>query len=156
MDSGIVGVLGTVLGVLIAGPLTYHFSKLLVTKTHDNSIDIMQRQEYYSAASKFRATVIYQLSAFYPINQVWDKKEFPRIYCSIPKINSAAAEFRYLVTCKTDFDKAVSEYNRYCRETTEDKAFMLEYQTMDGKGRQKYREDFSNIVDHLLSFTDVG
>ena len=72
--GAIIGVGGTIFGVILAGPLTYHFSKVLVKKTHENALDVMRRQEFHSAASKFRANIIYELSDLYPIEQYWDKK----------------------------------------------------------------------------------
>jgi len=58
MDSGIIGVLGTVLGVLIGGPITYYYAKILIQETHKSSLDIMQRQEFNKAAAIFRAAFL--------------------------------------------------------------------------------------------------
>ncbi|MDD2467849.1 MAG: hypothetical protein PHI97_28045 [Desulfobulbus sp.] len=158
MDASVIGVLGTALGVLLAGPVTYHFSKILVQKTHQNAIDIIQRQETYRAASKFRATVIYELSGFYPLGQHWDEKEFPRLYNSIPKIMSGAAEFRCFVGCKDDFDTAVNEYGEYCRKTKYEELipayekFPNTYQIQPGEISP--REKFDHLVKSLLSFAE--
>jgi len=121
-----------------------------------SATDILKKEQFFTAASKFRSTVLYELTSLYPIDQFWDKKEFPRLYQSIPKINSAAAEFRYFVNCKADFDKSISEYNQYCRENTADKVFCLDfYQNMPGtKNRNDYIEQFKNIVEHILSFAN--
>jgi hypothetical protein len=106
------------------------------------------------ASSIFRNIVLTELTGLYPIDQLWDKKEFPRLYQSIPKINSAAAEFRYFVTRKTDFDKAVRKYCNYCRNTKESNAFGLEYKDMGVKGTQNYRNEFKNIVENMIAFTN--
>lgn len=153
--GAIIGVGGTIFGVILAGPLTYHFSKVLVKKTHENALDVMRRQEFHSAASKFRANIIYELSDLYPIEQYWDKKDFPRLYQSIPRINSTAAEFRHLVTRKADFDTAVNEYNKYCREIKEHDIFTIDFTSMKKPGDIKPKDRFKNIVEHLLSFADA-
>ena len=152
--GAIIGVGGAIIGAILAGPVTYYFSKVLVKITHKNAIALMQRQEFFAAASKFKATIIYEISGFFPGDR-WDKDEWPRIYQSIPKVNSAAAEFRYFVARKTDFDKVVSEYNKYCRESTADKVFILDFsKSMPGKYLKDYMKDFKDIVEHLLSFAN--
>ena len=153
--GAVIGVGGAIIGAILAGPVTYYFSKVLIKITHKNAIDLMQRQEFFAAASKFKATVLYELIGFYPIDQYWEQKEVHRLRDSIPKINSAAAEFRYFVARQSDFDKAVSEYNQYCRENRADKAFGMDYsKSMDVKSPNDYRKEFKDIVEHLLSFTD--
>jgi hypothetical protein len=61
MDSGIIGVLGTVLGVLIGGPVTYYYAKILIQETHKNATDLTQRQEFNNAAAEFRNAFLYEL-----------------------------------------------------------------------------------------------
>lgn len=121
-----------------------------------SATDILKKEQFFVAASKFKSTVIYELTGFYPIDQHWEKKEFHRIYNSIPAINSAAAEFRVFASGKADFDKAVSEYNKYCRETTYDN---ITADTMFPEMRQdgviNKRKQFKNIVDHFLSFAEI-
>jgi hypothetical protein len=58
MDASIVGVLGTVLGVLVAGPLTYYFSKVLVDRTHANALTLIKRQEANKAFLALEATFL--------------------------------------------------------------------------------------------------
>ena len=117
--------------------------------------DILKKEQFYSAVSKFRASVIYELIGFYPINQHWEKKDFHRLYSSIAKVNSAAAEFRYFVNHKTDFDNAITKYSKYCRETKyESIAADTMYPKMRGKSEIDKREQFSHIVEYLLSFAD--
>lgn len=58
MEASIVGVLGTVLGVLVAGPLTYYFSKVLVDRTHTNALALMKRQEANKAFLALEATFL--------------------------------------------------------------------------------------------------
>lgn len=143
MDPTVATILGALLGALLTGPVTYYFTKKLASI-----------QKYDSAASKFCAAVLYELVGFYPINQHWEKKEFHRLYDSIPRINSAAAEFRFFVTSKTDFDAAVDEYDKYCQETKENDIFILDFPSMTKPGDIKPKDRFKNIVEHLLSFTN--
>jgi hypothetical protein len=122
----------------------------IITRNHK------EKERFNEAASIFRNKILTELIGFYPIVNLWNKNEFPRLYQSIPKINSAAAEFRYFVTCKADFDEAMNEYNQYCRDNTADKIFCLDfYQNMPGtKNRNDYIEQFKNIVEHMISFTN--
>jgi len=143
----IIGAITTILaafgGAALGAYFAYKTGMKLVQATHKNAI-----------ASKFKATVIYELTGFYPIVNLWDKNEFPRLYQSIPKINSAAAEFRYFVTREADFDKAISEYNSYCRDTKESDAFGFDYKDMGSKTTKDHQNDFINIVEHLISFAN--
>jgi hypothetical protein len=149
-------------GGVIAGAIgSYFVGVKLSQKNHDKAIALMKRQEFFIAASKFKAIVIRTIGVLYdPFspNQIWVKKDFHRLYRSIPRINSAAAEFRYFVASKVDFDKAVSEYNQYCRDNTENMVFKLDYPvTMPGdKTKKDYMDQFYKIVEVLLSFTNCG
>ncbi len=145
MDPTVATILGALLGALLTGPVAYYFTKKLASI-----------QKYDSAASKFRAAVIYELTGFFPVDQHWEKKEFHRLYNSIPRISGAAAEFRYFVARKSDFDKAVNAYTQYCREKTTENVFVLDYsKSMPGSRSTKdYMEEFKNIVEHILSFAN--
>lgn len=58
MEASVIGVMGTVLGVLLAGPITFHFSKVLVEKTHTNALALMKRQEANKAFLALEATFL--------------------------------------------------------------------------------------------------
>lgn len=158
MDTNIIAALISVIGALVGTWLGGFISRRAAVEAAESSnktaITIMKQQEFFVAASKFKSAVLYDLIGLYPINQHWEKNQFSRIYDSIPRINTAAAEFRYFVVRKTDFDEAVSEYNKYCRETTFDnvQADIL-YPSMRKEGEIGKREQFKNVVEHLLSFT---
>ena len=140
------GIIGGIMG--IGG--TYFGYRL----TRFDSREIIRITEFNRAASKFKTTVIYELSGFFPIDQHWDEKDFPRLYQSIPRINSAAAEFRSFVVSKAEFDVAIKEYNEYCRKTTYRDISCLDFPSMQKSGDIKPREQFKNIVEHLLSFAN--
>jgi hypothetical protein len=130
-------------GALIMALIGY---RLLIASQRHNA--------FINAASTFRSEVLRELVGFYPIDQVWDKNEWPRIYQSIPRINSAATEFRCFVTRKTEFDRAISEYNKYCREKTTDKVFAFAFPSMEYGGIEEQAKELDNIVSHILSFAN--
>lgn len=140
-----------ILGGAIGIGGTYYGYRL----ARSDSREIIKLTEFNNAVSKFRSSIIYELSGFYPIEQGWHKEDFPRLYQSIPRINSIAAEFRHFVASKTDFDAAISEYNKYCRETKESDAFpLLDLPSMEKLGDIKPKERFKKIIEHLLSFAN--
>lgn len=53
--GAIIGVGGAIIGAILAGPITYYFSKILIKITHENTIKLMQRQEFNQAAKDFIA-----------------------------------------------------------------------------------------------------
>lgn len=57
-----IGVGGAIIGVILAGPITYIFSKKLITETHKNAIDLIHQQEFNKAAAEFRNAFIIQLN----------------------------------------------------------------------------------------------
>jgi hypothetical protein len=138
-DLWLLGICGTLVMALVVHHLT---------------LNAQRHNAYINAASTFRSAILGELVGFYPIDQIWDKKEFPQLYKSIPKINSAAAEFRTFVTRKANFDMAINEYNKYCREKKEDKVFALTYPTMGYGGVEEYQKEFKNIVERIISFAN--
>ena len=112
-------------------------------------------QNFDISASKFRSTILYELTGFYPIYEYWTKDKFPLLYETIPRVNSAASEFKYYVSRKSEFDKAVADYNEYCRRTTyEIVSADAMYPSMRKKDEISKRDQFKNIVGHLLSFAE--
>jgi hypothetical protein len=156
--AALIGVIGALIGAWIGGIISKRASIEAVKSSNDNAIKIMQRQEFFVAASKFKATVIYELIGFYPTDQIWDEKEFPRFHQSIPKIKSAAAEFRYFVKRKTEFDAAVKEYHDYCQQRKYKNALSRTYFPNSPRPPNESGinpvEEFKNIVEHLLSFAN--
>ena len=147
-----VALLAAAVGTLVGGGIAYLISNSQIKKAHQNALELLQQQEFFHSASKFKSVVIYELSGLYPVRQGWHQENFPRLYESIPRINSAAAEFRSYVTRKDEFDSSIEEYNKYCRETKENDIWTLEF-NMKQSNTVKPQDKFKNIVDHLLSFT---
>lgn len=117
MEEIIKNIASTVLGGFLG-----YFIRLFIE--HRLEIDRIKENikltESLRAASKFKASIIYELSGFYPISQHWDKDNFDRLYHSIPHVMSAATEFRFFVKSKGNFDTAIKNYDEYCRKTTYD------------------------------------
>ncbi|MBW2608049.1 MAG: hypothetical protein JRD05_10485 [Deltaproteobacteria bacterium] len=106
------------------------------------------------AAIKFRNKILTELEGLYPVTHYWDKNIFPRFYVSIPKIESAAIEFRHYVFHKTAFDSAVKVYCEYCKNITWNKvsAYAMYKDSMYKPDDKGPREKFKHIVESLLSF----
>jgi hypothetical protein len=136
--------------------LSFIFLPILLTALFASIIPrkLKERKKFNTAATVFRNKILTELTGFYPIDLGWNENEWPRIYQSIPNIKSAATEFRYFVTRKGAFDKAISEYNKYCGDNTANNVFVLGWpESMPGgKSKKDYMEQFENIVKHLLSF----
>lgn len=141
-----------VVGALIGGGIAYLISNKQIGTAHRNALELIQRQESLRVASKFKASIIYELSGFYPVNQYWDKDNFDRLYKSIPRVMSAAAEFRFYVSRKDDFDTAIKDYDEYCRLTKFDE--IISPDKFPSMSYIDKREQFKNIVGHLISFVD--
>jgi|GEM_PF-6051857 len=136
------------LGALVSAIITH---RLTIWRMKENNKLAM----FSEAGKNFRFTVINELTGLYPINQGWYTDNFPRLLESIQAVNTAAAEFRYFVKSQTAFDKAVAEYNEYCRKTTyaEVQAYEM-YDKSRKPGDIGPKNRFNNIVNHLLSFAD--
>ena len=112
-------------------------------------------KRFDEAAITFRRAVLAELEGIYPVSSIWDRNVFPRFRQSIPKIQSAAAEFRYFVKRKTEFDSAVKEYRDYCSKVTyEGVSAWHMYPSMREPGDIGPVEIFKNVIDHLFSFAE--
>lgn len=119
MDASIVGVLGTVLGVLVAGPLTYYFSRVLVEKTHANALVLLSRQEATRAFLVLEAT-------FIPTKLIFRKpKRTGDDFCRIPTLYEsqtiAMLAFVEHLTGKSreNFEEKWSKYQEWHQEYEE-------------------------------------
>ena len=171
MDAGVIGVLGTVLGVLIAGPVTYYFSKLLVERTHKNAIDLIERthandialmkvQEFNQAAITFRSRLHSILQGYYPTVQDRSAPDYSKVKETIPIVESIASNFAYSLqgNAMSEFNTAVQEYCRYCETVskTHDQARAIyDHPSMPNQtgGSEVFNtENLAKHVDNLLSF----
>lgn len=117
MDSGIIGVLGTVLGVLIGGPITYYFAKKLIQKTHKSALDLAQRQDFNRAADKFHDAFINQLN-FLEYNTNTGTGDTSNIggYLSAHYVGTHLKAFRIFKNSLSDTDRAAIDkaWEKYC------------------------------------------
>lgn len=56
--GAIIGVGGAIIGVILAGPITYWFSKKLIRESHRNNLVAIQLIEFTKAAAVFRAAFV--------------------------------------------------------------------------------------------------
>ncbi|MDO8723145.1 MAG: hypothetical protein Q7J31_13120 [Syntrophales bacterium] len=114
-------------------------------------LNVQKHNTFITAAGTFRSTILSEIESIYPITRFWDEKLFPRFRQSIPKIDRAAAEFRYFVKPKTNFDAAINEYREYCRTITWDKCVQWDmYPSTRRPGDKGPIEKFKHLVENLL------
>ena len=143
MDSGIIGVLGTVLGVLIGGPITYYYAKILIQETHKNAMKIAQIQEFNKAATEFRNAFLPELiflkhdAAVEKIGSTDDISEVLR-FGYIHRHLKALEVFKdYLFTeDRADIDKA---WKQYCYNKDNPEILFFE-QYFTGSGSKSEKE----------------
>jgi hypothetical protein len=154
--AAFITVAGTLLGVLIGSILGRISSNRAIEASNKNSIDIIKKQEFYKAASKFRSDILYVLLGFYPIDQHWEERNFILLYEYLPKIKSASAEFRFFVKNKEAFDSAVKDYDEYCRETKYQDVmnYSMYKKSMYSPEDKGPKERFKVLVEHLISFSN--
>ena len=93
----------TLIGVII-GALINHFTSVRRDKLN----------RFEMAASKFRSQILDAVKDFYGTGTFEYSKEIYKIETTRPKIQMAAAEFRFFVNDKKAFDKVISDYDAYC------------------------------------------
>jgi hypothetical protein len=120
------------------------------------SLNLQKHNTFITAASTFRSKILAELEGLYPITHHWDESMYPRFSQSIPKIESAAAEFKFFVPFyhSQAYDKALKNYCEYCNEITQNDVASYSLWPDFPKPRENPREQFKNIVEHLLSFAE--
>ena len=115
---------------------------------------LKEREKFIDAANTFRSKVLNALEGVYPNTKTyWDEKLFPIFIQSIPKIESAAVEFGYFTKSKDNFNATVKEYREYCEKRIYEHCTAWDFYIEKKPDEVGPVEIFSNIVDHLLSFT---
>jgi len=116
-----------------------------------------QRKKGAATASRvFRDTVLAELKGVYPIPRYIDKDVFSTFSQSIPKIESAADEYRHFMPAesKKAFDMALHEYREHCSRISWESC--VSYNTSRDKSNPEEigpKEIFRQNVNALLSFT---
>ena len=117
MDSGITGVMGTVLGVLIGGPITYYFAKKLIQKTHRSALNLAQRQDFNKAADKFHDAFINQLNFLeHNVNSGTGDTSNIGEYLRAHRVATHLNAFRIFKNSLSDTDRVAidKEWEKYC------------------------------------------
>jgi hypothetical protein len=122
------------------------------------TINAQKHSAFITAATVFRNKVLNALEGIYPVARSWwDESLFPKFQQSVPIIETAVAEFRYFVKRKTAFDAAIKDYRDYCQQRKYVRgAPHMTYENSPAlpKPETDPIEEFKNIVEHLLSFTE--
>ena len=107
------------------------------------------------ASEKFRNIILSVLEGLYPTTHYWDKKEYPRFFQSITKVESAAIEFRPYVVRKSSFDVAIKKYCDYCKNIKWNQVVgWAMYPSMRKPGEIGPKEEFKQLVETVLSFAN--
>lgn len=114
MEASVIGVMGTILGVLVAGPITYHFSKVLVDKTHSNALALMKRQEANKAFLAMEATFLPTLRILKRTGTT-DFDKIPTFFDN-QEIAMLAFVWHLCGESRTDFEKKWQQYKEWQKE----------------------------------------
>jgi hypothetical protein len=58
MDPSLATIYGAIIGAVLAGPVSYYYSKRLVEQTNKHNIETIRITEFNNAAAKFRAAFV--------------------------------------------------------------------------------------------------
>jgi hypothetical protein len=133
--------------VVLPALITAFFASIIQRK-------LKERQRFLDAAAVFRGKVLSELEGLYPVSNFWEEKLYPKFRQSIPKIETAAVEFRHFVKRKEEFDAAIREYRDYCWKVTYGGVSGWHmYTSMRKPGDIGPVETFKNLVEGLFTFT---
>lgn len=119
------------------------------------SLNVQRHNFFNTAALTFRSKILTELEGIYPIPPIWEPELYHRFRQSIPKVETAAAEFRYFVKRKAEFEAAVKDYCEYSKKVTPDNVSAWYMYTFEKKPEDiGPMETFRNIVEHMLSFAN--
>jgi hypothetical protein len=115
---------------------------------------VQRRNAYRAASSRFRAAVLGELQAIYPLPAQWPKDIDSFLRTAFPKLQAAVAEFRPHLAWfqRRRFDAAWSKFrNAYGRPQD----VQVYHHYMDFDDQPDARGTFRANVDLLLSFADA-
>jgi hypothetical protein len=155
--GAIIGVGGAIIGAILAGPVTYYFSKVLIKMTHKNAIELMRRQEFNKAAADFKA-------AFIPGLRYLDYRYSPErppeigIYKTLSSAfdrhEIAIIKFRPYLCGQQQiwFDKA---WDDYCDKKEDSKPHFMVYAEPNGVIEKiKAQKNYLEKLNALLKFSE--
>lgn len=112
--GALIGLGGIIVGAIIAGPITYFFSRKLINESHKNALAIIKITEFNKAAASFRASFIKE-QRLLTLDSVADKTGLTAVDIikeAIDRQEIAMIRFEPFV-CESDIDaykKAWKEY----------------------------------------------
>lgn len=114
--GALIGVSGTIVGVLIAGPVTYFFSIKLIVHSHRNTVEAIRITEFSRASAKLRsvfAPAQVKLSLPRELGNIEVRKFFDEAFF----LHAAAIEeFRPFASNGTAYQKEYEEYKKALHE----------------------------------------
>lgn len=139
--DNIYSILGAILLACFIGYITYRNNR---------------KNRVAEASIKFRGKILTELKGLYPVTQYWDKSLFPRFRQSIPEIETITTEFSYFVPFyrKWSYKKALKNYCEYCNKITWNNVASFPFWPDFPTPSKNPREQFKEIVEHLLSFAN--
>lgn len=147
MEASVIGVMGTVLGVLLAGPITFHFSRVLVDKTHTNALALMKRQEANKAFLALEATFLPALR----ILKRTGTTDFDKIPTFFDNQEIAMLAFVWHLSgeSRTDFDEKWEKYKEWQKEyeTRENQMEYFGLMFMSGGKRPAFIKMLDDIIE---------
>jgi len=155
MDSGIVGVLGTVLGVLLGGPVTYYYAKVLVQTTHRNAIELLRQQDFSNSCFFFINAFMDELNLL----ELTSKDAYVDILRpAFPKHKTAVYIFRQAIhdeAKRIAFDKTWEEYYKNENQPISPlRQYSTQLPQSDGMPHEKRRPLAIAGIKALLKFTE--
>jgi len=148
VDTLVTFSLGGIVGYLTRTLIDHFLAK-------SRSREDREAKNFNNAATTFRNKVLAELQGIYPIPPVWQPQDYPRFHQSIPKVETAAAEFRPFLKRKAEFDTAIKEYRAYCQTVTfESVSAWFMYTSMRQPDDIGPVETFRKLIERVFAFTE--
>jgi len=147
MDPTIASILGTILGALLAGPLTYYFTKKLVT-----------RQAFNKASSDFKSAFIPELRYLdyrYSPNRPPEIGIYKTLSLAFDRHEIAVIKFRTYLSAKDiiGFDKA---WEDYCNKDNSKPHFIIHAEPDGITDKIKAQKFYLEKLNNLLEFAKLN
>ena len=149
--GAIVGVGGTIIGAIIAGPIAYWFSKRLIQANHKNAIDLVQGQEFNKAAACFRTAFIKE-QRLLSLDSLADRAGHTAsdiFKAAIDRHESAMLRFKPFV-CKSQ----VEEYKKAWKDYAGESRHAEQYSTTDSIKIPIKKTLALSKIEKLLKFAE--
>ena len=153
--GAIIGVGGAIIGAILAGPVTYYFSKVLVQTTHQNALELMHQQDFSNACETFTNAFIDELIKL----EVEGKDAYVDILRpAIQKHKTAVHIFRKAIRDKdrrTAFNKAWGTYYENEHQPNSPlRQYATQLEQTDGIAREERRPLAIARIKTLLKFAE--